>query len=291
MKNITTLLFPLFLLIQGAIGQHTILWKVTDPATKKTSTIVGTFHQFGNSFVDSIPEIKAGLDASELAIFESIGDIKKTQQTINDRDYTSGIEKAFSNKYYQQLQAIAKDWKVNLTKLKPIELRWKLQQQLIETQCQTVKPWDTWDHFDNYLIHLAQQQNIEVFGLETDEEQLELISQEHEHPDWNNERKNIIKTLQKFSGKKINPNQCAFAQQYQQYDLDYELSKPCPQDVLLQQRNAKWMNILPQLLRSKNCFVAVGLFHLYRECGLLEQLKKEGFVVEAIEIDVVKFKQ
>lgn len=63
---------------QFAISQNTILWKVTDTINNKTSFIVGTFHQLGNSFVDSIPEIKESLMGSDLAIFESIDKIEDT---------------------------------------------------------------------------------------------------------------------------------------------------------------------------------------------------------------------
>ena len=46
---------------QLIMSQNTILWKVNDTVNNKSSYIVGTFHQFGNSFVDSIPEIKQSL--------------------------------------------------------------------------------------------------------------------------------------------------------------------------------------------------------------------------------------
>ena len=62
----------LLTITQISFGQNTILWKITDTINNRTSIILGTFHQFGNSFVDSIPEIKENLYNSELAIFESI---------------------------------------------------------------------------------------------------------------------------------------------------------------------------------------------------------------------------
>ena len=65
---------------QLAISQNTILWQITDTINNKTSFVVGTFHQFGNSFVDSIPEIKESMFNSELAVFESIDKIENTQR-------------------------------------------------------------------------------------------------------------------------------------------------------------------------------------------------------------------
>src|SRR5690606_39678560 len=87
MKKSLSVLF-LLALQQWAMGQNTILWKATDTVTHKTSYLLGTFHQFGNSFVDSLPQIKASLLRSELAVFESIDNIQDTQKRIQDREAT-----------------------------------------------------------------------------------------------------------------------------------------------------------------------------------------------------------
>jgi uncharacterized protein YbaP (TraB family) len=35
-------------------------------------------------------------------------------------------------------------------------------------------------------------------------------------------------------------------------------------------------------LETNNCFVTIGLFHLYNKCGLIEKLKEEGFVITPV---------
>ncbi|QAA80835.1 hypothetical protein EI546_03415 [Aequorivita sp. H23M31] len=39
---------------------------------------------------------------------------------------------------------------------------------------------------------------------------------------------------------------------------------------------------------EKNCFIAVGLLHLYGQCGLIVQLRERGYVVEHISLSVRK---
>ena len=282
-KHITIIIF--LSIIQLSFGQNTILWKVTDTINNKTSIIVGTFHQFGNSFVDSIPKIKEYLYNSELAIFESIEN--KAQKTINNREVSKELVKKLKTKDYLRLLELSKNWEVDIHKLKPIELRWKLEQEFLKIKCMTVTKDDKWDHFDNYLQYLAKEKNIKIFGLETNEEQLDFIDKAADFPNWKDERKKISYLLDQFNRDDFNKDKCNLVEKYRKYDLDYKLNEECRSDVLLKERNDNWMNILPQLLKTNNCFIAVGLFHLYNKCGLLEQLRIEGFIIEPIELKPV----
>jgi len=279
---IIALLLPIS---QLAYCQKTILWEVTDTIHNKTSFILGTFHQYGNSFVDSIPEIKENLYKSELAIFESIDKVGQVQKIINSRKESLGIKKGLKKKDYALLLKTSNNWEVNIHKLLPIELRLKLQQEFMKIKCKTVQKNDKWDHFDNYLKYLAEKENIKIIGLETDKEQINLISKEYNYPNWKDEKKRIGYLLDQLNRDDFNKNRCALATKYKNYDLDYKFIEECKINVLLKERNENWMKILPRLLREKNCFIAVGLFHLYNKCGLLEQLKNEGFMIKPIDLE------
>ena len=234
-----------------SFSQKTILWKITDTINNKSSTIVGTFHQFGNSFVDSIPEIKESLYKSELAIFESIDNIEQSQKMINKREKSFEIENIFKQKDFDALLEISKNWKVDIYKLKPIELRWKLQREFQKTICRTVIPTDKWHHFDNYLQFLAIQNGIKIFGMETDKEQLALIEKEYKYPNWKDEKKNIRYWMRQLSNDNPNLNNCNLSNKYRIFDLDYDFNGECKYDVLIKQRNQNWMTILSDLMKEK----------------------------------------
>lgn len=271
-------------IFQTSLAQNTIMWKVSDSTSGKVSTLVGTFHQFGNSFVDSIPNLKENLYRSELAVFETISDIETTRNNINSREKSNEIEKAFRKKDFEKLLQISKDWEIDIYKLKPFELRWKLQQEYVLQRCGTVKAKDNWDHFDNYLQHLAKKDSIKLYALESGKNQLQSISDEFKNPDWKTESSISSKWIRKIANKGIDENMCALANLYRKFELDYEFEMKCQNDFLIQKRNENWLKILPDLLREKNCFVAVGYFHLKYECGLIEQLRNRGFIVTPIEV-------
>lgn len=270
---------------QFSFSQNTILWKVTDTVNHKTSTIVGIFHQFGNSFVDSIPQIKTYMYQSDLAIFEAISKTEQTQDLINRREKSIEVEKKLKKKDFEKLKELSKDWKVDIYKLKPIELKWKLQQEFQKIKCETTNPSDTWTHFDNYLVHLATEKNIQVLGLETDSLQLNFIDKHYGSPSWKDERNNISFLIDMLLSSETYPKYCKLAEDYRNFRLDYDFDKPCENDVLISERNKNWLEILPDLLKNNNCFLAVGLFHLKNTCGLLEQLKGMGFLVEPIAME------
>jgi len=283
MKKIISILFLLFSLFEG-YSQQTILWKITDTIHHKTSFIVGTFHQFGNSFVDSIPQLKSSLLNADIAIFESIYSKEELRKKINSRATSDEIKKKLKKKDYKSLLTISENWKVDIHKLKPIELRWKLIQEFTKIKCKTVVTTDKYDHFDIYLKTLAEEKGIETLGLESAKEQLNYIAKENDFPNWKDERGRIAYFINQIIREDFDSNRCDFANKYRVFDLDYQFNVACKNDVLVFERNALWMKVLPDLLQNKNCFIAVGLLHLYKQCGLLEQLKERGFIVEAIKV-------
>ena len=73
MKKVLNLFVFTFFII-AVFAQNTILWSVRKAGSEKTSYVLGTLHQMGNSFVDEKPKIKELLLKSDLAIFESVED-------------------------------------------------------------------------------------------------------------------------------------------------------------------------------------------------------------------------
>jgi uncharacterized protein len=52
--------------------------------------------------------------------------------------------------------------------------------------------------------------------------------------------------------------------------------------LMVYQRNKAWMLQLPDLMRNKTCFIAVGCLHLVGESGLINLLRQQGYHVEPV---------
>lgn len=277
----------IFLLITTGFnlsGQGTILWRVTDSLNNKTSYLFGTYHQIGNHFIDSLPIIKQKLLKSNLAIFENIEQGNK--DFIFNRPDNS-IHEQLGKKYLKKLQSFSADWKYPINKLTPLELSIKLQQEFDKYQCGLVVSSDKHAHMDNYLQFVAKSNQIPLFGFENDSIQAALISQSCEDCTWEKLRKRIYYWIDANLGSNdAKRERCEFADKYRKFEIDYNLEKKCPEStsVILIQRNEHWLKELPALLSNNNCFVAVGLAHLYYDCGLIAELRKRGFKIEEVKM-------
>lgn len=276
----------LVLLPNNAIAQKTILWRVTDTVLHKTSYLLGTHHYMGNGFVDSLKPIRKHLLEAELAIFETAETGEQVAVVMNQRKPDYAIKRVLDKDAIRQLELITKDWRVPLYKLQPVELLLKLRAQFYQRVCGSMQPTDTADHFDNYLIGIAMANHIAVYGLETDSLQLNLLQQSFAYS-WKEAQGEIQYFLAAFEGRADLGDNCDFVQTYKRMELDYALDQPCEEDPFIKERNQNWLQVLPTLLRSKQCFVAVGLLHLMHNCGLIVELRKAGFVVEQVEVQGV----
>jgi len=260
---------------------------VVAPNTHKKSFIVGTYHHIGNSFVDSIPLIKTLLLQSELAIFESVDTGEEMAAEINKRKQNNTIEKLLVKEDFEKLNTLTKHWEVSPVKLEPMELILALRQEFQKTKCKTVTATDKWDHFDNYLIDLARSNGVMLLGLETDSLHLSFLNTLQQS--YNNDEltEEISFWILKLANHEDNYEECAIIDEYRRFEFDYEFSLECDtDDILVKPRNKEWMEVLPNLLLKKNCFIAVGLLHLKYKCGLLEALKDKGFMVKPVDIKV-----
>ena len=57
-----------------------------------------------------------------------------------------------------------------------------------------------------------------------------------------------------------------------------EKSRKC----LLEVRNENWMVKMPDMMKDKSTFFAVGAAHLLGEQGMINLLRKKGYVVKPI---------
>lgn len=266
-------------------SQNTILWSVQHSEQNTTSYICGTFHQVGNSFIDSLPKVKEMLYSSELAIFESLGTKIEIQKVLNSRKTDSSYLKHLKRKDIQFLNSLSKNWAVPIAKLTPPELLMKLTQTYFEKKCGAVQPTDTWNHFDKYLTHLARSQNISLLGLETDSSQLAIINTKiHSTNEWESLRKPIHTWIKNISKNRHTNKYCQAVKDYMSMSFNYQLNIKCADSIMIE-RNKDWLEILAKVFPKKNTFVAVGLMHLYGECGLITQLRKKGFVVKPISLE------
>ncbi len=300
MKKISSLLALLFIAFSA---QAQLLWKISGNGLEKPSYVIGTYHLAPVSFADSIPGLKAALDASEQVYGEldmnemkDIAKVMKMQQAMMLPEGQT-LDKLLTAEQLTRLNVfltatLGADLSnpmvaAQLGKFSPTALC----TQLTLVKCMKKTPgFNPNDLFDGYFQKVAAEQNKPTGGLETMEFQTQMLYQGKtlerqvvnlmcfvDNEKFNDEVSDLI--LKAFFTQDLDGIATA---------LDMELEGDCAttpeeEDALIYDRNANWAKQLPAIMQAKSTFLAVGAGHLPGERGLLNLLRQAGYTVEGVK--------
>lgn len=276
-------LLSLFLSLPVILSaQKTILWKVTNNSDNHVSYLLGTEHLLSRDYVDSLHIIAESLKNCEMVITEVNKDSTRTQAYYNKRESSYTLREVMTEKDIETINfalsySSAKDW----SKFTPGELFAKIS-GYTEGYEMGVKPGVV--RIDDYIQVLAKNNNKQSIYLESDSAQLEILRKATEVIDWKYFKKNIGKWLDMYKRPAADITTTRLYKQFYQFELNYAFDAKCSGDILLEKRNDEWMKQLLIYFKDKNCFIAVGLSHLGKQCGLIQQLKRAGYEVEPMNM-------
>ncbi|PZP52285.1 MAG: hypothetical protein DI598_01160 [Pseudopedobacter saltans] len=297
------LFFVVILFISNRIysqkKENTLLWKITKPNSLNVSYLFGTFHQVNPDFFDSLKNAKKLLLESNLLFVEAYQE-KENTNTENEITSIYGVwnkEKwdSISTPTQQRLynKFVNSKWgDEEMYRLPPALLMLTLQDIYLQGVCDTSNRISV-EKMDNRIISIAKKNKIKIEGL--DENQFMDI-QKSTKKDKFFSLKNTIKTNADYMNYILhgntNTSSAKFLFNYKSLSLDYSFNKEEQNlKVLLTGRNDKWMKKLPQALDTKNCFIAVGIRHLFYKDGLIMQLKKQGYSVQPVQLEMDRSQQ
>ena len=275
---------------------NSLLWKVSGNGLSSPSYLFGTHHLVPISFLDEIKGLEQSFDETEQVIGElDMSKMQSMQMTM--------IKKAMLPSEYDYKTLLSEDdyalleSKVSeilgmsfsmLDKMKPA----MINNLLMITLYQKYYPnADVSKNIDQHFQEKATKKKLDVKGLETAEDQIyvllesqsierqaELLMCSLKNPDILKEQMDKLQNA--YHSQDID----ALAALYQDND-EYD---PCPSTKeerfeMNAARNQKWLEVLPDMLKEKPSFVAVGCLHLVGEDGLIEGLRKAGYKVEPVK--------
>ena len=269
---------------KDSLSYQTILFRVTKPHSPNVSYLFGTHHAFGQTFFDSLTTAKQCLYACDVLIKENIHVPGQTAtDVINNREtetnwakYVSKIDLAFIRNLFATSPT-------DYNKLTPAEMHAFLIRYYNQTVCLGQDSSDTFLTLDDYIGQIAEEQNIALMGLETTEDQLEMINQDVAGMPKKVHKKRLHMAIEKI--KAPSQNNCSETDWYRNMHIDYQLNNSCTNTLMLTNRNENWMKTILPALEIKNCFIVLGLSHLKFTCGLINQLREQGYEVRPIQVN------
>ena len=134
------------------------------------------------------------------------------------------------------------------------------------------------------LLKIAKEDKKEIKGLETVQFQASVF--DSIPYEW--QAKELMKNIDSFSVYKNEFDEMIHLYKNQELDSMQsmvgasEFGSDKYEDLLLNDRNKKWVKKLNEIMKTESVFVAVGAGHLGGNNGLINLLKKEGYSVEPL---------
>lgn len=299
-KKIFAAIMAIFLLFSCSSGAsnekgHSLLWKISGNGLEKPSYLFGTHHLVPASFLDSIPGIKAAFEESEQTVGElDMSDMAEMQMQIMGEGmmspevtYATLLSPEDTALLDSMLHSVVGVGLDQLGQLKPAMLSNLISISLYQRYYPSVA---STQNIDYYFQEEALKRSHPVVGLETAEDQIYLLLNSQSLEQQAEMLICMIKHPEMLK-EQMDKMQVAYhAQNIQVLRELYEEeipNDPCPsteeeKNLLNGDRNRKWLEKLPSIMKERSSFIAVGCLHLPGKEGLIEGLRKLGYTVEAI---------
>lgn len=285
MKRILSLLVITTLSIFSITAQeleNSTLWKIEGNGLATTSYLFGTIHITCDATLED--DVKKALEETTQIVMELdmddpsmevkmmkgmyLKDGKTLKDFVSEEEYKS-IDSLFINNMGISVKL--------LENVKPFFLSAMLYPKMIDCQMQS---------FEFELTKIAAEQEEEIYGLETIEEQIKVfenIPLEDQYAD-----------LVRMAKDNLEYDKYTFAKMLEVYKsenitallemMDDENNKTVSahQDTLLKQRNENWISKIGKYAEEQPTFFGVGAGHLAGDHGVINLLRNAGYTVTAV---------
>lgn len=277
------LLLPAICSIGQAPRERALLWKIQAPGNRTPSYLYGTFHMIcpkdlvvdtliKQAFV-STRQLYLEIDMTDNAALAmtmiqhmKMQDDQTLSQFLSKSDYDS-VCTLFQSKTGIPLNNM-------LATTKPMLLSAMLYPALLN--CQP----DSWELT---FIKMSEGMNMKIGGLETIEHQLSLF----DSIPYKDQAENLKLSLFKFDSVATATRKLVsiyksknLQQMIEEVSADKDLGQI--ESIVLDKRNASWIPVMQQQIKTAPTFFAVGAGHLGGKNGVISLLRKKGYSVTAV---------
>lgn len=261
------------------LKDSTVLWKISGNGLEKPSYLMGTFHLLCKDQytlpkqVDSLLKQAADLVVEvDMMDFKNMTNINKLMHS--DTKLTDQLD-ATEEKELDSLLQLKGHTLTEVDDYSMLGLMSLLMNN--EKMCEKGATY----MLDVDLMMKAFKQKKSIQGLETIQQQSDYFNEAYTI-------EAIIKELKASTSDTGILDQLMDAYIRGRLDLletmmnSYESFDSKQTEILLHRRNARWMEVLPEIMSKANVFIAVGAGHLTGEKGLLHLLKNQGYVLTPV---------
>ncbi len=286
-------LFVSLLLLSTLPASSQILYKIEGNGLSSPSFLFGTHHIAPISVIE-----KTGADKPFEAATQIIGEIDMTQDQmalalamqphmIAPSDST--LSKVISPEDFTVINEEFKKWApapgVDLKMFDAMKPNVVMSMVAVAMAAQEMPGFNPQEQLDTYFQIQGKNMGKDIAPLETAEYQATVL---FDSTPISYQAEALVDMLKDPSEAIQATKDLTAAYEAQDLTKMLELSEkdnehPEFMKALLDKRNAEWLAKLPDLIKDKSSFIAVGALHLAGDKGLIEGLRKLGYTVTPIK--------
>ncbi len=287
MKNLLVAII-LNLILCLSVAADTSLWKVQ--LHNSVTYIGGTCHILRKSDYPLPEEFVKAYEDSDIIVFETqleeLNSPKSQEMIIKKGFYTDelSLDKVLSPRTYDFLKKYCEDSGIpvlSLNKLKPS----MVVLTLLGLELQKLGVNQT--GVDHYFHHMATTEGKKIEGLESVTKQIEFVvsmGEGNEDDFIEHSIKDLKKTRQILNELIPAWRQGDEDKLYQLYIAPMKTDYPNLYSTLIAERNREWLSKIKRYLQtSQNEFILVGVGHLVGTDGIINHLKRSGYIINKLD--------
>lgn len=286
MKKLFYLLLLPLLTLPASAQYHSLLWKISGNGLAEPSYLFGSMHTSDSRVKKmsdrAIPFFnESGGFAMELDPKEAL-DMSLFSKLMMGKNYS--LKKMIPQAEYLLLDSVIRDqtgFSMGLLdNMAPVFIMTIFETAGMELSDSQSNEDEV---LDLYLYDLAKEKQKPVIGIETADEQLSALNSltyneqadmlVHEVHEYERNRQGAAKMVQFY----LEENLDSLANGNEENEMPQKFYK-----ALVTDRNKRMANRIGDFIRKQSTFIAIGALHLPGEKGVIELLRKKGFLVEAV---------
>ena len=268
-------------------GTKTMLWQVSGNDLKNPSFLFGTIHVISSDDYHVGENVMNKLVRSKQLVLEmdlnninpqEVADISLLPDNKTIKDYVKGDDYLLVESFFaDSLGAPVALFKTAYARLKPFFLQQMIYLKYLGENTSS---------YENEFMQVAKDNNIQILGLETLKEQIDLIDQMSIEDQYTELLRSIREEYKEegYLDTLIQTYKNGDVEKLHQMIVENEDFRDI-NNTMVDERNRKWIPKLEDIFEKSSTFVAVGAGHLGGPSGLIQLLREAGYQVDPIKAD------
>ncbi|MVO08539.1 TraB/GumN family protein [Flavobacterium sp. TP390] len=263
--------------------ENSLLWKISGNGIEKPSYLYGTMHAVCETNIDD--DVLKAFDETLQLYLEIDMDDPNLQATMMRKVMMKDgvtVSSLITTDEAKKLDTFLKEntgFSLQMIdSFKPFMISSMYLPKLLDCPMKAV---------DMELMKIAKEQNEEIYGLETIEDQMNVFDKipykiqveellKASNDNLVSDKDEMAKMLAVYKSENIEGILTLSKEFESKMFTEYE-------NDLIVQRNNNWIPIIEKVTKSKPTFFAVGAAHLAGQEGVIKLLRKQGYTVEAVK--------